>query len=262
MEPGKRLLKRSGWGVVLVISALLYGLCPLAWADPSAEEQRRLEEHYALDRPEGGGPFPAVMMVPGCSGFLGQVKGIYERAAKRLKDEGFVVLKVDYQAARGVPTCMSVNQEGVAQDIAMAMKYLRAQSFVKTSAINVIGWSFGGGASLVALANGDNSSPAPADAVVTYYPYIDSLASPWKVDVPVLILFGAEDSVASSQAVERLLSQVPARDRVKFLVYPDARHCFDDSDLPALMNSMYGPLGYNEKAAKMAWEEVEQFLRR
>ncbi len=152
--------------------------------------------------------------------------------------------------------------DSVAQDIATAARYLRTQSFVKTTAMNVLGWSYGGGSALVALSTGYNRPPVPVDAVVVYFPACQP-ASPWEVDVAVLILFGAKDHVVPPALCESLLSRVPARERVKFLVYPDAQHSFDHADLPAArQRALSSRLGYNEKAAKAAWQEVERFLRR
>ncbi len=264
MKPRSKFFRRSGWEVILVISALLCGLCTSTWADSSAEQQKRLEAHYALERPEGSGPFPAVMLVPACIGFDRALwNGTYARVAKKLKDQGFVVLKVDYFAAREALNCPAVTQEDVAQDITTTVRYLRAQSFVKTTAINVLAWGHGGGGALSALSEGENRSPAAVDAVLVYYPrFIERLPSPWKVDVPVLFLCAAKDFVAPPSRCEDLLSQIPARDRVKFIVYPDVYHGFDNSDLPAQMVTPTGTWGYNEKAAKAAWEEVERFLRR
>ena len=248
------------FALALVLWSL--GLGASTWADSSAEHQKRLEAYYGLELPLGSGPFPAVIMVPGCSGFSFG-KDRYARVAKKLKDQGFVVLKVDYLAARELSSCyLNVSKEEVAQDIATAAKYLRSQSFVKADAINVLGWSYGGGSALVALSEGvDRPSPAPVDAVVAYFPSCRG-ARPWEVDVPVLVLFGAKDNIVSSGLCESLIAQVPARDSVKFLEYPDAHHVFDNSDLPAERQGRFGTVGYNEKAAKAAWEEVERFLRR
>jgi len=101
----------------------------------------------------------------------------------------------------------------------------------------------------------------PVDVVVAYFPACQS-ALPWEVDVPVLILFGAKDNIVSLALCERVISRVSTRDRVKFLVYPEAQHGFDNADLPAEMPYAFGTLGYNEKAAQAAWKEIEQFLRR
>ena len=248
-----------GWWFFLVLFLLGLGVSTCSFV----EHQRGLESHYALERPGGNGPFPAVMMVPGCSGFSGRIaKSHYARVAKKLKNQGFVVLRVDYLAARGLSSCWpNVSQEEVAKDIVTAMRYLRFQSFVKTAAINVLGWSYGGGGALIALSEGPDRSPARVGAVVAYYPDCQ-LAGPWEVDVPVLVLSGSKDNVVSSSHCKSLLSQKPARDHVKFLLYPDAHHGFDSLELPSEMQYRFGTLGYNEKAAKAAWEVVEGFLRR
>lgn len=249
------------WWLFLVLWSL--GLGPSACSVSPEEHRRRLEAHYGLERPGGGGPFPAVMMVPGCSGFSAPIaKDHYQRVATKLRDQGFVVLKVDYLAAREKSSCRpNVSQEDVAKDIASAARYLRSQSFVKTSAINILGWSYGGGSALIALSKGSDRSPAPVDAVVAYYPDCQ-FAGPWEVDVPVLVLSGAKDNVVSPSLCESLISQVPARGRVKMLLYPNAHHGFDSSELPAEMQHRFGTLGYNEKAAKAAWKVVIRFLRR
>ena len=262
MLPTRILFIRPCWGLILVISGLLYGMCTLTWADSSAEHQKRLEAHYGLERPEGGGPFPAVMMVPGCYGFADPLnKDHYVKTTKELKDQGFAVLKVDIFSARGRKNCGEVIPEEVTEDILTAAGYLRTLPFIKATAINVIGWSFGGDIALSALSKGENSSHAPVDAVVAYCPWVD-VALPWKVDVPVLVLCGAKDTFGPPSKVESLLSKVPARQNVKYFVYPEAYHYFYNSSLPAQMSLLLGTVGYNEKAAKTAWGEVKQFLRR
>jgi dienelactone hydrolase len=262
MYRGKMLLNRPYWETFLIITALLCGLCTLTWADSSAEHQKRLEAHYGLERPEGSGPFPAIMMVPGCYGFADPLnKDHYLKTTKELKDQGFAVVKVDIFSARGRKNCGEVIPEEVTEDILTAARYLRTLPFIKATAINVIGWSFGGDIALAALSKGESSSHAPVDAVVAYRPWVD-VASPWRVDVPVLVLCGAKDTFGPPSKVESLLSKVPARQSVKYFVYPDAYHYFYNSSLPAQMSLLLGTVGYNEKAAKAAWGEVERFLRR
>src|SRR5712691_3890387 len=68
--------------------------------------QKRLEPHYRAYRPDGDGPFPAVMMISGCSGFTPSVAPTsYTAVAERLKGEGSLVIFVDYLAARGLGRC-------------------------------------------------------------------------------------------------------------------------------------------------------------
>jgi len=76
--------------------ALTIGLALCAqptWADPAAERQARLEASYRLDKPDGNGPFPAVMLVPGCSGFhSASWKAHFDHVAQRIKEAGFNAL--------------------------------------------------------------------------------------------------------------------------------------------------------------------------
>jgi len=176
---------------------------------------------------------------------------------------GFAIVRVDYLAAGEVSTCeVIMNPAELADDIATAMKYLRAQRFVKPEAINVLAWSYGGGAALNALTKTESREPVQVAAVVAYYPHL-ALARPWSVDVPALVLCGADDTVAPCERFEALLAEVPTRERGKVVKYPESYHAFDNSDLPAKTVSLSGnAVGYNEKSAIAAWAEVEKFLRR
>ena len=86
--------------------------------------KEELSKHYRIMKPEGTGPFPAVMMVPGCSGFeLG--KESYDRVQKRLRELGFATLRVDSLAARNATDCRLAQllpQKG-ADDIYIAAEY-------------------------------------------------------------------------------------------------------------------------------------------
>lgn len=235
------------------------------WADSAAAREARLAARYSLEKPEGNGPFPAVMLVPGCQGFDPPLwKGRYERAARRLKGLGFAVIKVDYLAAGEVDTCQFImNPAELADDIVTTTKYLRAQSFIKHEAINVLGWSYGGGAALNALTKTNSREPAQVATVVAFSPFL-ALLRPWSVDVPALVLCTADDTVAPCELFEALLAEVPTKSRVKFVKYPEGYHGFENSDLPVKTESPSGMgfIGYNEKAATAAWAEVEKFLRR
>lgn len=54
--------------VSLVITGLLILTSLTVLACNPATIQKGLKPHYRLLRPEGAGPFPALMLVPGCSG--------------------------------------------------------------------------------------------------------------------------------------------------------------------------------------------------
>lgn len=253
-------------GRELAIAGLIVlALCArLAWADSPAERESRLAAHYALEKPDGNGPFPAVMLVPGCSGFHNASwKAHFDRVAQRVREAGFAVLRVNYLAAGQVSTCeVIMNPEEVTADVASAAKYLRAQPFIKPDAINVIGWSYGAGAAFNALDGGDGREPAQVAAVVAYYPVVGWIR-PWEKVVPILVLCGDLDVTAHCERLDPLLPLLPGGKQVKVVTYAQTAHGFDNSDLPAKTTTMNGnPAGYNAAVAPSAWSEAEKFLRR
>ena len=132
-----------------------------SYAADNADHRELLSKHYRLEKPDGSGPFPAVMLLPGCSGFDAKFsKARYDRVQSHLVELGFVTLRVNYQAARNVPICWPhVSTEDVAGDIRIAAEYLRQQPFVKKGAINVMGYSYGAAGALQALGRTENRDP-------------------------------------------------------------------------------------------------------
>ena len=222
------------------------------YAADNTEHKERLSKHYRLEKPKGAGPFPAVMMVPGCSGFE-YAREAYNSGQKRLVELGFVTLRVDYLAARNVSHCFDggVSIEEVATDIGIAAGYLREQTFVKKDSLNVVGWSYGGACALQALGRTYNREPVKVDAVVAIYPLCDCVQQRWDSQVPVLVLVGLLDTVAPLKNCTGLFRGLPD-ERLTIKTYEDAQHEFDDFERPQ----------YNEADAKSAWIEVTNFLRK
>lgn len=242
--------------IALALSPDIYG------ADP-VEHRKLLSKYYRLQKPGGAGPYPAVMLVSGCSGFEARfAKAQYDAVQKRLVGLGFVTLRVDYLAVRKASSCWpDVSTEDVARDIRFAADYLRRQPFVKKGALNLMGWSWGGAGSLRALGRSGDQEPAHVDSVVVYYPACKRVGK-WDSNVPVLVLYGAIDNVAPLRNCKTLFKDLPRRDRVTVKVYPDAHHAFDNSELPPKMQYQFGTLGYNAAAARSAWADLTTFLRR
>jgi dienelactone hydrolase len=154
-----------------------------------------------------------------------------------------------------------VSTEDVANDILTATNFLLKQPFVKREAINVIGWSWGGAGAMQALGSTDRREKARVDAVVAYYPTC-SYVKQWDSNVPVLVLIGANDSMAPVRNCTWLLEGLLKPRKVTVRVYDDAHHCFDNPDLPAMIKDWSGTFGYNEIAAKSSWAEISRFLKR
>lgn len=63
---------------------------------------------YRVFQPDGPGPHPAVVFASGCDGFAPALAPkVYDRAAERLRAQGYVVVYADYLGRRGMRTCLS-----------------------------------------------------------------------------------------------------------------------------------------------------------
>ena len=245
-----------------IVLLVIFSTVTMIQADENAEHGELLSKYYRLEKPAGTGPFPAVIMVSGCSGFDAEFgKKSYNNVQKKLVEFGFATLRVNYLAVRNIKNCLEVTSNAVADDICIAAEYLNQQSFVKKASINIIGWSYGGASAFRALRGTGSREPAQVDAVVAYYPYCVA-ARHWNSEVPVLVLHGAIDNVATPTSCEYTFSRLGHPERLTFRLYENAHHCFDFSELPTEMEYQFGTLGYNEKAAKAAWIEVANFLKR
>lgn len=246
-----------------IVAFLILVFAPTIGTADNADQRELLAKHYRLEKPEGAGPFPAVMMVSGCSGFDAEfAKELYNAVQSKLVELGFVTLRVNYLAVRNLTSCYpDVSTEQVAGDICIAADYLRQQSFVKKEAINIMGWSYDASSALQALGGTYNRDAVQVDAVVAYYPACNFVQQKWKSKVPVLVLVGAMDNVAPLRHCKYLFQGLPS-DRLTVRVYGDAHHCFDCVGLPAEMQYQFGTIGYNEAAAKAAWKAVMNFLKK
>jgi len=250
--------------LILITLFVIFSSAPLFAADDNADQAKALSEHYCLKKPNGGGPFPVVIMVPGCGGFdTKNRKEHYDGVQSRLVELGFATLRVNSLAARNATNCrqaMLFPSEGTG-DIYIAVEYLMQQPFVKKEAINIIGWSWGGAATLLALNPPQGQTSIPLAAVVTYYPAC-KWAGKWDSDVPVLVLGASLDNIAPFNKCETLFNALPNRAKLTVRVYEGAHHAFDNPAFQPEVQSAFGTKGYNETAAKSAWIEATKFLKR
>ena len=124
----------------LITLFVIFVFIPTIQAADNADHRELLSKHYRLEKPDGAGPFPAVMMVSGCSGFDAKfAKGHYDGVQSQLVESGFVTLRVNYLAARNATHCTDVPTEDVAGDIRIAAEYLRQKPFVKKGLLTLWG---------------------------------------------------------------------------------------------------------------------------
>ena len=201
---------------------------------------------------------PGAVFASRCSGFAGSKE--YVRLAEELRDQGYVVVFADYLGRRNLKVCDggAVTQSDAGKDIVAAAAWLKSQPSIDPTRITVFGWSYGGGAVLAALAEHSQEQLIFSRAIV-YYAECRT-ARPWKVRIPVLMLFGGEDVVTPAKACQQVAEASATEDSVKIVVYPGAYHAFDNSALPAKTKYRFGIIGYNPQAAVAAREEIRKFL--
>jgi dienelactone hydrolase len=215
-------------------------------------------EPYRMLSPLGAAPHPAVLLVPGCSGFAA-VNGVnpYDERADELQAAGFVVVFVDYLGRFN--NCGHVSHAQVGEDILEAVTWTRDQAGVDPGRISVIGWSYGGGGVLAALRAMPPGPPMFGKAAM-YYPDCRG-ETPWSAaGVSALMLMGAIDDVARPALCEAVVNGAPLN-TLRSILYPDARHSFDVRSLPERAEYPFGTIGYNAEAAKASWATVLDFLR-
>jgi dienelactone hydrolase len=156
--------------------------------------------------PPGTGPFPAVVVIHGCSGINTNTRGW----AGRLREWGYAAALLDsFHPRNANQTCygkMSNPRPALrAQDAFNAAIYLRTLSIIQPDHIGLIGFAHGGSTALfAALASGvpTDRGGRPFQAMVAYYPgcLLKVRGEPEKVlgepASDVLILIGKNDDWA------------------------------------------------------------------
>lgn len=235
---------------------------PVSAADTAATPARAPDPAFSVEMPAGTGPHPAVIAVAGCGGFRA---GSYTKTLAAVREAGFATLELDYPDSHDHAGCQASTRQAltpsvVADDIGAAVEHLRGRRVIDASAVNLLGWSYGGGAILQYLAQSSPGAVGPVAAVSLYYP--DCAEVPmWRVPVPVLVLHGADDTVAPIETCRALFSG-EAAEIIETQTFPGAYHGFDLSNLPAKKRFAFGILGYQRKAAEAAKARLLEFLRR
>ena len=187
-----------------------------------------------LAKPDGDGPFPAVVLMHGCGGLERNTphqtvwRGLSRHAAF-LNNNGYVTLIVDSFGSRGITDgCFGRNYNwALDQDAGFALDHLSTKSFVNREQIGFLGLSLGGGTALRSAGKTFvdtriRSGRSIYAAVVAYYPYCGSVYSLLR---PVLILIGASDDHVPVQRCHNLAKWYA--DYVELKVYPNTHHSFD-----------------------------------
>ena len=221
-----------------------------------------------LAKPEGAGPFPAVIGLHGCAGMHDTTK---QKLADELVSWGYVVLLVDSFGTRGIEqACMGGSFFARAgqrpSDAYGGLAFLAGQTFVDPQRVAAVGFSQGGWAALwVTEPKSFEPFILPSNvrfrAAVAFYPPC-ALAGP-RPGIPTMILIGAlDDWTPAADCSHKVASWGTEGAPIEHVVYPTAHHSFYYSHLQPGMTMFGHWLEYNGDAVADANRRMRQFLER
>jgi dienelactone hydrolase len=199
-------------------------------------------------KPEGPGPFPAIVILHDCSGLGPRSSGSPKRWSDELVARGYATILPDSFTPRGhaggictVPPLQrnsGVTPTERANDAYAALAYLRTLPYVDGNRVGVMGGSHGGASTLATMV-----APQAKDkgflAAVALYPacalnvggWHENLTGDYAPAAPVQILIGEIDDWTPAENCRRLADAAQkAGHPVTIKVYPGAHHSFDSAN--------------------------------
>jgi len=192
-----------------------------------------------LSRPDGPGPFPAVVMLHGCGGAYapgGRLNARHRQWESLFLREGYAVLQVDSFTPRGIrEICKRTERPRTTtargerrRDALAGHAFLRAQPFIRADRIALAGWSNGGSTVLAAMEADAAGTPSPFRAAIAFYPGCRLAGGAARPGGPMLILSGEADTWTPPEDCRAMLRDAAARaQRIEMHTYPGAYHDFD-----------------------------------
>ena len=268
--------------VVLMLWCAVSALTADAWATPLARvefesaSQRLISSVLIpgdriqgdLAKPDGAGPFPAVVGLHGCAGMDDATK---QRLADELVAWGYVVLLVDSYATRRAwitparQARLPPSSGAGRMPTGLWSSWLR-QTFVDPQRVAAVGFSAGG---LVALSVAESNSFEQfvpegnlrfRAAAAFNPPCMQAVARP---GIPTLIFIGAlDDWTPAADCSDKIARWGNDGPPIELVVYPGAHHGFYYTYLQPGMTLFDHWLEYNGEAADNANHRLHRFLDR
>lgn len=216
-----------------------------------------------LTKPEGNGPFPAIVLLHGRGGIKQHVSEDWPQFLNKL---GYVTLVVaSWDSRNEILDGYSMKRRHmnhlVGRDALGAANFLADQPFVDKTKLGVMGFSMGGGVINMHLLARQRQSKYrnKFKAAVSFYglckkvwPYLSNYG------VPLLMLGGDKD-----HNLDRCREgNVGEEEGVEFHVFPGVHHAFDYDELPPGGRYSTGGnwMSYSHQATNQSKELIKAFL--
>lgn len=285
---------------LMLLASLLIAACASVAEPPGMSTVGADPVPATLIKPDGPGPFAAMVVMHDCSGLGPRSSGAPRRWANELVAQGYVVFIPDSFSTRGFAdgVCIlpgkqrnRVNGNVRAADAYGALAALRALPYVDGKRIGIMGGSHGGWATLSAMyVPVDRNDPLTAAkrngfaAAIALYPSCEPRFGAWSTAntdtpsearyagvyqpiAPLLILSGEKDDWTPAEPCRQLAVRSRAAGYpVDIKIYPGAHHSFDN-DRPERFvqqrrNGRGATTGGNPAAWADARKQVSDFLAR
>ena len=220
-----------------------------------------------LAKPDGAGPFPAVIVLHGCAGMHDTTK---QRLADELVAWGYVVLLVDSYATRRIDhACISGAFAMFVRrwpDAYGALAFLARQTFVDPQRVAVVGFSAGARVTLSVAETNSFEQFLPEGnlrfrAAAAFYPPCKQAVG--RPGIPTLIFIGAlDDWTPAADCSDKVASWGSDGPSIELVIYPGAYHGFSYQHLQPGRTMFDHWLEYNGEAADNASHRLHQFLYR
>lgn len=195
----------------------------------------------AIYKPEGAGPFPAMVIVHSCGGLRPEIR----EWTKAVLSQGYVALVLDSNGPRGLKVnCYPPTKVTVARgikDAFQALAHLKHFPQVDSSRVGLIGFSWGAMVGVMAsshdvaeaLSQGNRFSAAVSLYPMCNFPGTAKFPTPYEylrpdVDRPLLVLMGDQDTeTPASECLPRIEALKQKSAPVESHLYSGATHCWD-----------------------------------
>lgn len=212
---------------------------------------KRLASHFVINKPNGIGPFPTIIMMHGCGRAF-----VAPEFVEAAVNNGIATIFLDSFGPRGISeieaattVCTTIQLRGSERsgDLIAAIEWALNQDWVDKNSIHAAGWSHGGWSIMDAIARENEignlsyySDYEPKyigrlSSVFCIYPWCGpgshSHSRGWKLNIPTHIIICGHDLVVGDALTRQTISKLKETGiEIDESFFENATHSFDERD--------------------------------